>query len=412
MTTVDLLALRDHLRPVAVALRERALAVDADPGALHALLDAGVLPYRQLGGFPPGYLDDPPRVRGVPVLVRTCVERAVVAETLAWGDASVVVGAPGPSMSGVVVDDLADDEQRDRFYRHVAQPRTWTFFGLTEPDRGSDAAALETAVVAAGAPTGGATADGAIEDGATEGGAAADDGSPGAVLRGHKKYVGNVARASLGVVFARHRPGPLGVGVYLVDTARPGFDAAPLVTTGMRAVQLGEVRFRDVPLRPEDSLGRHLSPSRRGLLGAVRTFNRLRPVVAALAVGVTQAALDYVRAERSSFRADERRLLETFDDRLHTARALVLEAARGADADPADGTLPAAAKATALDLAEEVTRTVPALLGPGARWEHPYLDKLVRDVPGLEMMEGTRTVQRLTLAQGWLQGRARHVELV
>ncbi|ARK03925.1 hypothetical protein B8281_03410 [Cellulosimicrobium sp. TH-20] len=382
MTTVDLLALRDHLRPVAVALRERALAVDADPGALHALLDAGVLPYRQLGGFPPGYLDDPLRVRGVPVLVRTCVERAVVAETLAWGDASVVVGAPGPSMSGVVVDDLADDEQRDRFYRHVAQPRTWTFFGLTEPDRGSDAAALETAVAAGG------------------------------VLRGHKKYVGNVARASLGVVFARHRPGPLGVGVYLVDTARPGFDAAPLVTTGMRAVQLGEVRFRDVPLRPEDTLGRHLSPSRRGLLGAVRTFNRLRPVVAALAVGVTQAALDYVRAERSSFRADERRLLETFDDRLHAARALVLQAARGADADAADGTLPAAAKATALDLAEEVTRAVPALLGPGARWEHPYLDKLVRDVPGLEMMEGTRTVQRLTLAQGWLQGRARHVELV
>ncbi|MFI2567546.1 acyl-CoA dehydrogenase family protein [Cellulosimicrobium funkei] len=382
MTTVDLLALRDHLRPVAVALRERALAVDADPGALHALLDAGVLPYRQLGGFPPGYLDDPLRVRGVPVLVRTCVERAVVAETLAWGDASVVVGAPGPSMSGVVVDDLADDEQRDRFYRHVAQPRTWTFFGLTEPDRGSDAAALETAVAAGG------------------------------VLRGHKKYVGNVARASLGVVFARHRPGPLGVGVYLVDTARPGFDAAPLVTTGMRAVQLGEVRFRDVPLRPEDTLGRHLSPSRRGLLGAVRTFNRLRPVVAALAVGVTQAALDYVRAERSSFRADERRLLETFDDRLHAARALLLQAARGADADAADGTLPAAAKATALDLAEEVTRAVPALLGPGARWEHPYLDKLVRDVPGLEMMEGTRTVQRLTLAQGWLQGRARHVELV
>ncbi|WP_175010152.1 acyl-CoA dehydrogenase family protein [Cellulosimicrobium sp. TH-20] len=382
MTTVDLGALRDHLRPVAAALRERALAVDADPGALHALLDSGVLPYRQLGGFPPGYLDDPLRVRGVPVLVRTCVERAVVAETLAWGDASVVVGAPGPSMSGVVVDDLADDEQRDRFYRHVAQPRTWTFFGLTEPDRGSDAAALETAVVAEG------------------------------VLRGHKKYVGNVARASLGVVFARHRPGPLGVGVYLVDTARPGFDAAPLVTTGMRAVQLGEVRLRDVPLRPEDTLGRHLSPSRRGLLGAVRTFNRLRPVVAALAVGVTQAALDYVRAERSSFRADERRLLETFDDRLHAARALVLQAARGADADPADGTLPAAAKATALDLADEVTRTVPALLGPGARWEHPYVDKLVRDVPGLEMMEGTRTVQRLTLAQGWLQGRARHAELV
>ncbi|KON74373.1 hypothetical protein M768_00180 [Cellulosimicrobium cellulans F16] len=385
MTTVDLVALRDHLRPVGAALREHALAIDADPAALQVLLDSGDLPYRQLGGFPPGYLDDPLRVRGVPVHVRTCVERVVVAEALAWGDASVVVGAPGPSMSGVVLDDLADDEQRDRFYRRVAQPGTWTFFGLTEPDRGSDAAALETAVVEA-------------------------DGAP--VLRGHKKYVGNVARASLGVVFARHRPGPLGVGVYLVDTDRPGFDAAPLVTTGMRAVQLGEVRLHDVPLLAQDTLGRHLSPSRRGLLGAVRTFNRLRPVVASLAVGVTQAALDYVRAERSSFTADERWRLETFDDRLHTARALVNQAARAADADPADGTLPAAAKATALDLAEEVTHAVPALLGPGARWEHPYLDKLVRDVPGLEMMEGTRTVQRLTLAQGWLQGRARHAELV
>ncbi|QJW35093.1 acyl-CoA dehydrogenase family protein [Cellulosimicrobium protaetiae] len=398
MTTVDLVALRDHLRPVGAALREHALAIDADPGALHTLLDSGVLPYRQLGGFPPGYLDDPLRVRGVPVHVRTCVERAVVAETLAWGDASVVVGAPGPSMSGIVVDDLADDEQRDRFYRRVAEPRTWTFFGLTEPDRGSDAAALETAVV---------ELPGGPDDGSAPG-----HGSPRTVLRGHKKYVGNVARASLGVVFARHRPGPLGVGVYLVDTDRPGFDAAPLVLTGMRSIQLGEVRLRDVPLRPEDTLGRHLSPSRRGLLGAVRTFNRLRPVVASLAVGVTQAALDYVRAERSSFTADERWRLETFDDRLHAARALVLQAARAADDDPADGTLPAAAKAAALDLAEEVTHAVPPLLGPGARWEHPYLDKLVRDVPGLEMMEGTRTVQRLTLAQGWLQGRARHAELV
>ncbi|MCB7135524.1 acyl-CoA dehydrogenase family protein [Cellulosimicrobium marinum] len=381
----DLDALRAELAPVTRALRDHALAIDADPAALGALLDSGALPYRELGGFPPGYVD-PLRVRGAAVHVRTCVERVVVAETLARGDASVVVGAPGPSMSGIVVDDLADDEQRDRFYRRVAQPRTWTFFGLTEPARGSDAAALETQV------------------------ATSDDG--GSVLRGHKRYVGNVARASLGVVFARHRPGPLGVGVHLVTTDRPGFDARPLVTTGMRAVQLGEVVLDDVALHPDDMLGRHLSPSRRGLIGAVRTFNRLRPVVAALGVGVTQAALDYVRAERRTLRADERERLETYAERLHAVRALVLRAAAEADVDPADGTLPAAAKTAALDLAEEVTHAAPTFLGPGSRWEHPYLDKLVRDVPGLEMMEGTRTVQRLTLAQGWLQGRARDVALV
>jgi acyl-CoA dehydrogenase len=388
VANVDLDALRDHLQPISAVLRDHALSIDANPEALNTLLDAG-MPYRELGGFPPGYLDSPFRVRGAPAYLRTCAERVVVAEMLAWGDASAGVGAPGPSMAGVVIDDLGDEEQRDRFYRRAAQPKTWTFFGLTEPNRGSDAAALETAVVE-------------VDSGRS---------SSQMVLRGHKQYVGNVARASLGVVFARHRSGPLGLGSYLVDTSRPGFEATPLVTTGMRGVQLGEVRLQDVPLMPGDTLGLHLSPARRGLLGAVRTFNRLRPVVAALAVGVTQAALDYIRSERSSLSKLERLRLEAFEDRLQAVRALVLYAATAADLDPSDGTLSSAAKSTAMDLVEEVTYAALAFFGSGARWEHPYLDKLVRDVPGLEMMEGTRTVQRLNLSQGWLRGKARHVEL-
>ncbi|MBD5785595.1 acyl-CoA/acyl-ACP dehydrogenase [Cellulosimicrobium terreum] len=382
---VDVDALRAHVRPFARTLREHALRIDRDPAAFGDLLDSGDVPFAQLGGFPPGYLDDPLHLGGRPVYVSTCLERAVVAETMAWGDASVVVGAPGPSMSGVVVDDLADAFQRDRFYSRVAEPGTWTYFALTEPERGSDAGALTTRVEQQ------------------------DDGSR--VLRGHKKYVGNAARASIGVVFARHRNGPLGVGIHLVETDRPGFDAHALPILGMRAVQLSEIHLRGVPLDPADTLGGHLSPSRRGLLGAVRTFNRLRPVVGALAVGVTQAALDYVHAERRTLRADEQQRLDRYAERLVAARALVLAAAAAADRDASDGTLSAAAKAAAVGLAEEVTAAAPTFLGRGARWEHPYLDKLVRDVPGLEMMEGTRTIQRLTLAQGWLQGRARRVDL-
>lgn len=382
MTATDLDALRDLIRPLAAVARHHALAIDADPSVLPRLVKSGVLPYRQIAGFPPEYLDEPLRIQGVPVYVRSCVERVVVAETLAWGDASIGAGVPGPSMAGLVVDDLADEAQRERFYRQVSNPHTWTYFGLTEPARGSDAASLDAAVGSAGATQNQLT------------------------LNGAKKYVGNIARADIGVVFARHGRGPLGVGVYLLETNRSGFDARPLTSTGMRAIELGEAHFGDVPISAEDQLGRHLSPSRRGLVGAIRTFNRLRPLVAALALGVTKAALDYVRTERSALKIEEQWRLEVFEDRLHAARAIMLAAARAADEDPADGTLASIAKATAMGLAEDVLRVAPAMLGPGSRWEHPYLDKLVRDLPGLEMMEGTRTVQRLTIAQGVLRGHA------
>jgi len=378
-------ALQATLRPYAEVLARQALTIDADPAAVRPLLASDEVPFRQICGLPPEYVDDPLRVDGKPVHIRTCLARTVASETLAWGDASVVVGMHGPSMAGVLVDDLADDGQRDRFYSAVAQAPTWTFFALTEPDRGSDAGAMTTVL--------------------------AGDGAGGGLLRGTKKYVGNGARATTGVLFARHRPGPLGVGVYLVDATRPGFDATALTTLGLRGVELSEIRLHDVVVEPQDVLGRHLTPTRRGLLGAVRTFTRLRPVVGSLALGVAQAAHDYVLAHRRALRADERASLDRFGDRLHACRTLVRSVAAAADHDASDGTLSALAKASAVTLADDLTAAAPAFFGPGSRWEHPLLDKLIRDVRGLELMEGTTTIQHLTIARGHLQGRTLDVTI-
>jgi alkylation response protein AidB-like acyl-CoA dehydrogenase len=138
---------------------------------------------------------------------------------------------------------------------------------------------------------------------------------------------------------------------------------------------------------------------------AVRTFNRYRPVVSCVALGVAQAAYDYVVDNRRQPRAAEQHLLAGFADRLHGVRALVLAAARSVDREPGDGTLASAAKIRATRLAEEVTTGALQLLGPGARWQHPLLDKFARDARGFEFMEGTSNIQRLNLAQGYLQGR-------
>src|SRR5581483_3727809 len=171
-----------------------------------------------------------------------------------------------------------------------------------------------------------------------------DEARDGFRLTGTKRFVGNGARAAIGVVFARRRPGPLGINAVLVETDRPGFAAVPLETLGLRGLQLSELRMSEVPIDQEDLLGRHRSGTRQGMWAATRTFNRFRPVVASFALGVAQAAYDYVETHGAWRYTNGDRLFAAFADRLRGARALVLAAARSADEDAGDGTLASAAK--------------------------------------------------------------------
>ncbi|MFI5758918.1 acyl-CoA dehydrogenase family protein [Streptomyces sp. NPDC051569] len=379
--------LRAVTREQAAVLREVSLAVDADPGRLPGLLGTE-LPWQRFAGLPAAYNPDPLRVDGHPVHLDRCIEQVVVWEELARADAGIALGLPGPAMSGFVLTELGDAEQLDRYYRRLAEGPVWTFFGMTEPAHGSDPAGMTTTL----------TPDGPAHDG----------GGSGLVLNGTKRFVGNGARAGIGVVFARRRTGPLGVVAVLLDTGRPGFSGVPLDTIGLRALQLGELRMRRVPVAEEDVLGRHRSATRQGMWAATRTFNRYRPVVACLALGVAQAAYDYVALHRRDVLARRDGAFGEFGEfagRLAGVRAMVLASACAADRDPSDGTLASAAKLGATRLAEDITTAAARAFGPGARWEHPLLDKWVRDARAFEFMEGTSNIQRLGLAQGYLHGR-------
>src|SRR5262249_34271401 len=155
--------------------------------------------------------------------------------------------------------------------RLLARP-TWTFFALTEPDRGSDATALTTRLV--------------------------KDDSLGLRLHGEKRFIGNGSRAQIGVVFARRNPGPLGIEAVLFQTDSEGFAARVLPTVGLRGAGISQLRFEGCKVDEADILGGDLNPSRRGLWGAIQTFNRMRSGVAAMALGVAQATYDYVRQQR------------------------------------------------------------------------------------------------------------------
>lgn len=380
MTVLDhgLVCLREQVGEWAGDFRETALELDADPDAVHRHLDLPAVRYLSTLMVPPEWGGEPTRAGGQRFHGLAALERAVVMEELACADAGMMLASPGPSMCGVLIDLLADDEQKKWFYGRMLDGPQWTLFALTEPGGGSDAGSLDTRL------------------------------SPDGVLDGAKRYVGNATRASVGVVFARTGPGPAGIVAVLVDTSAPGYSATPLAMLGLRGARISALTLSGVPIAPERVLGRHLSPVRRGMWACVQTFNRLRPGVAAVALGIARAAHEYVLANRSGLTRVQRDALDRLRRRIDGTRRLIHLAAATVDTRGDAGYLASAAKARACRLAEEATVEACGFFGPGARLDHPLLDKLCRDARGVEFMEGTGNMQKLNLFQGLLKGKLDH----
>ncbi|WP_175408104.1 acyl-CoA dehydrogenase family protein [Streptomyces sp. TRM64462] len=375
-------ALRRQFQEWGHDFRKHALEIDADPEAIRRHFDLPAVRYLATMGVPAEYGNEPEPIAGHRFLGERALERAVIMEELACADAGMMVASPGPLLAGVLVDILADRRQKEWFYGRMLAEPLWTCFALTEPERGSDAAGLTTALTPAPGPGGGH------------------------VLNGAKRYVGNAVRAQLAVVFARTRPGPLGVTAALVDTARaPGWRARALPMIGLRGAMISHIDLDGVEIPEENLLGRHLSPSRRGTWAFVQTFNRLRPGVAAIAVGIARAAHTYVLANRRALSRADRDRLDALGRRITATRALVHQAAAAVDLRSTNGHLASAAKVRAAQLAEDATREACTFFGPGARLDHPLLDKLARDARAMEFLEGTGHMQRLTLFQGYTSGK-------
>jgi acyl-CoA dehydrogenase len=358
--------LRAEIRSVAPDLRRCALAVDADPANIEAHLDS------------PG-LRAVHRISTVPAQrePNRCLRLTAASLEAARGDAGVLLAGPGPSLSGVVVDLLADDGQRSRFRAALADRRSWAFCAVTEPQGGSDVLGLRTQLRRT---------------------------SSGWRLSGAKTYVGNASRGRVGVVLARTGPTPLHIRAALVSADAPGIVAEALPMSGLRGARIGRLTFTDVPVRDEDMLGSHLPPTRRGLWGAILAFASVRVQVAAMAVATASAVCDYVAEHVGSSAADA---LETTRARIATAERLLLRAAAAVDRNEGRGQLSALAKIAATRLAADATAQLPARLGRGALLDHPLLEKWRRDAVGFEFMEGTSAMQLLHVADGAL-GDARH----
>lgn len=372
-------AIRAGIAEYAEEFRKTALAMHQGELAVEDVVRS-LAPEIRRFSLPPEYNDTPLMIGSEPIYLRRISESVVVQEELSWGDAGLMLAMPWASLATFIIEHNAGPAIREAHYTGLAERSEWTFFAVTEPEHGSDPLSMKTTL--------------------------SRDGD-GLVLNGTKRYVGHGFRASAGLVFCRKEgtTGPTGLETVRIEAGTPGFAAVPLQTIGLRGAGLSELRFDNVRVHDDEVIGNGAPATRRGLLGAARTFDILRPGVGAMALGVARAAYDYVRAERRTLSAADEAVMHRFAERIAGSRALIAAAARAVDARKPSGALSSAAKLTAVRLVEDVTLEALRLLGPCARLEHPLMDKLRRDAQGFEFMEGMSDIQRQTVAQGYLTNR-------
>jgi len=318
----------------------------------------------------------------------------MTAEELAWGDAGLFICAPGPGLGGVAITAAGTPEQQKRFLGRFreGEPK-WGAMAITEAHCGSDTAAIRTT---------------AARDG--------DDW----VLNGTKIFCtgGQMAAEHPGgfvVVWATvdKSAGRAGIKPFIVEAGTPGMKVLKVEDKlGIRASDTATLVFEDCRVPLSNILGDPevtLEPA--GFKGVMATFDASRPLVAAMAIGVGRAALDYLRdllkekgipirygVAPTRLTALERDFMDMEAD-LHAARLLAWRAAWMIDQGLRNNLEASMAKAKAGLAAARITQKVVELLGPlGYSRDHPA-EKWMRDAKINDIFEGTQQINMLIVAR-------------
>jgi acyl-CoA dehydrogenase len=271
------------------------------------------------------------------------------------------------------------DVQRKRWLPAVASGEVLCAFAVTEPEAGSDLAAVTTR----------AARDRALWR-----------------LSGMKTFISNAGIAGLYTVLAKSSEDEArrGLSMFLVDAEAPGIVVRPL--EAMAPHPLGEVRFDGVAavLVGEEGGGYEL---------ALRTLDTFRPSVGAAACGLAARALDealgWARGRRqfghplADFQATQMALAEMHVD-LQAARLLVRHAAWTADSGaPRFRREGSVAKLAATEMAQRVVDRAVQVHGAQGVMKGSTVERLYREVRSLRIYEGTSEIQKLVIAREMLK---------
>lgn len=315
-------------------------------------------------------------------------------EELCWGDAGLFLSIPNPGLGGAAVAAAGTPEQKERFLRRFGegQPK-WGAMAITEPGCGSDSAAITTT---------------AVRDGDSW------------VLNGTKIFctAGQMAaEKSEGfvVVWATvdRKAGRAGIKPFVVEHNTPGMTVVRVENKlGIRASDTAMIVLDNCRIPADHLLGKaEVKQEGGGFKDVMATFDATRPIVAAMAIGVGRAALDFVRdfLEHNQvplrYGLSLRRLTTIERDfiemevQLKAARLLTWRAAWMLDMGMRNNLEASMAKAKAGKAVTLITQKAVELLGPVGYSRKQLVEKWMRDAKINDIFEGTQQINLLIVAR-------------
>jgi len=311
------------------------------------------------------------------------LENCLVVEQLARGCIGIATTFAASGLGAYPIILFGSEELKRKYLPPIARGEKLAAFALTEPGAGSDVSAIRTRAVRVGDEY---------------------------ILNGTKQWITNGGEADIYSVFAITDPtkGPRGASCFVVEKGDPGFSFGKKEQKlGIRASATRELVFNDCRIPKERLIGRE----GMGFIVAMKTFDKSRPGIGALGVGLAQEALDisveYARKRIQfgkpiiSFQVIQHKLAD-MATKIEAARALIYSAARYLDGkgDPPNASkIAAMCKIFASDVAVQVAlEAVQILGGYGYMRDYP-VEKLLRDSKILQIYEGTNEIQRNIIGQ-------------
>jgi acyl-CoA dehydrogenase len=305
---------------------------------------------------------------------------------LCWGDVGLFLGMPGSGLGNAAINAVGTPEQVKKFGKCYAA------MCITEPGTGSDSANISTTAVADG-----------------------DEW----ILNGEKIFVTDGQRCDTLVVWATldKSLGKAAIKSFIVEKGTPGCEVTRLEhKLGIRASDTASISFSDCRIPRDNILG---SPEiaadaegrKKAFGGVMQTFDNTRPPVAAMAIGVSRAALDMSRQlleeEGINLEFDKKPVnlsaveaqLYKMEAEWNAAKLLVLKAAWMADNKLPNSMEASMCKAKAGRVGNDITLRCVALCQSLGYSENHLLEKFARDSKILDIFEGTQQIQQLIVAR-------------
>jgi len=308
-------------------------------------------------------------------------ENALIVEEFCRKDSGVGVALSICDFSSEVILRFGTPEQKKKYLIPVSKGESISGGAYTEPDHGSDITLLSTIASRKGDSF---------------------------LINGTKTFISNGTLADFFIVLCQTdpdvKPSYRGQCTILVDKGTEGLEATELTPKmGLRMTSTAELSFNEVRVPATHLVG----GENRGFYQVLEFFDESRVEIAAQALGIAQGAfdraLDYAKQREQfgrklvDFQVTQHKLVD-MATKIETARLLVYKAAWNYDQKRIDPKLSSMAKMFAARTAVEVADEAIQILGGYGYFTEYEVERFYRDAKVMEIYEGTREIQKNTIA--------------